>query len=81
MNSKKAIGAGALALMLFASVASAQTTYTPTDATTNTSSTTTTDPNVPNTGAGGSATENALLLATSGAVALGGLYLLRRRNV
>lgn len=86
MRVAKFIPALALFLMLGASAAHAQTGTTATGSTTTYPSGTTagagtgTTPGTPNTGAGGNAEQNALILTTTGAVALlGGLYLLRAR--
>lgn len=50
--------------------------------TTTTGTTSTTSPGVPNTGAGGDAAANALALAVTGLVALGGIgYLATRKGV
>jgi hypothetical protein len=69
MRFAKLIPMVALVLLLGAGAAHAQTT---------TGSTT---PTTPNTGAGGNASENALMLTGTGVVALlGGAYLLRSRT-
>ncbi|MDB5194907.1 MAG: hypothetical protein JWO84_91 [Parcubacteria group bacterium] len=66
----------ALALLLGTGAAHAQT-----GSTTTTTGTTVTTPGTPNTGAGGNAGENALILTGTGAVALlGATYLLRSRT-
>ncbi len=85
----KLIGAAALALLLSASVAAAQTTNygttnTGTTKTSVTSSTTkaktaTTTPGAPNTGAGGDMATNMALLGTSAVAALAGIAYLGRR--
>jgi hypothetical protein len=73
MTAKKIITTGALAMLLIAGPAFAQTS---------TSSTTDdlTTPGTPNTGSGGNAAANVLLLTGSAAVALGGLAMLSRRR-
>lgn len=75
------------ALIAAAPIAFAQTTGTGTTdmsgtGTMDTTSATGTAPGVPNTGAGGDAATNALVLAIAGVVALGGVgYLATRRGV
>lgn len=71
---KKLLSAGALAPLLMAGIAAAQTTST-SSATTST----TTVPGVPSTGVAGDAAVNAILLGLSLVIALGGaLYLYMR---
>lgn len=73
----------ALVLALGAGAAHAQTTSTSTGTTTGTypTGTTSATPGTPNTGAGGNAADNALMLVSTGAVALlGATYLLRSRT-
>lgn len=73
MTTKKFISAAALAFLLTAGAVSAQT---------GTSSTSTDDVGTPNTGSGGTVTENMAILAASGLAALAGAaYILRRRTV
>lgn len=68
MNAKKIVGTLALTSLLMAGAVSAQTTPEAT-----------TTPGVPDTGAGGTAATNVLLLGAAAAVALaGGAYLTRR---
>ena len=75
MTAKKIITTGALAALLLAGPAFAQTS---TSATTSTDGT----PGTPNTGSGGNATANVILLTGSALVALGGVAaLMRRRTV
>lgn len=63
------IGAAALTMLLAAGSAAAQTTTTATDT-----------PGTPNTGSGGNAAMNVVLLTGSAALALGGVYALTRRR-
>lgn len=72
MSAKKIINTAALTILLLAGSAAAQSTTTPTD----------TVPGTPNTGSGGNAPANIILLTGSAAVALGGIAtLLRRRSM
>jgi hypothetical protein len=73
---KLAVTLAALAVLATGSLASAQTT-TPT--TTPPTESTTTTPGVPNTGSGGDAALNWLLLGVSGAAVLGGVAYLTAR--
>lgn len=70
MTAKKWINTAALTVLLLAGSAAAQTT---TEATT-------TSPGTPNTGSGGSATANMIVLTGSAALAMAGLYALSRRR-
>ncbi len=83
-SKKKIIGTMALALMVSAGVAGAQTTTdtVTTDTAGGAVSTTTTGlPGTPNTGVGGDAAENMLLLGSSALAAIAGAaYLLSRRS-
>ncbi|MBV9159071.1 MAG: hypothetical protein JO019_00535 [Candidatus Kaiserbacteria bacterium] len=76
MSAKKLLSATAIAFLLTAGAAAAQTTGSTTD-TTGTASTTV---GTPNTGAGGDAMINTIVLATSAAIALGGAAILARRR-
>lgn len=71
MSAKKVIGTAAVAFLLFAGPAAAQTTGT----------TSTSTPGTPNTGAGGSAAANLIILGSTAAIALAGLTYLSRRNL
>lgn len=76
MRFAKLIPMVALALLVSTGAAQAQTT-TDTSVTTDTTVT----PGTPNTGAGGAAAENLLILTSTGALALlGATYLLRSRT-
>lgn len=68
MKARNIINTVALTMLLFAGSAAAQT------------STPTTTPGTPNTGSGGNAAGNVLMLTASAAVALGGVALLARRK-
>ncbi len=70
MSAKKFLSAAALAFLLTAGTANAQTS---------TSSTTTVG--TPNTGAGGNAAANLIILGSTAAIALAGLTYLSRRNL
>lgn len=72
MTAKKLIGAAALSIMLLASSAAAQTSTT--------TSTSTDTVGTPNTGLGGSAAINLVVLGSSAAIALAGFALLARRK-
>lgn len=73
MSAKKILSAAAVAFLLSAGAASAQTS------TTSTSSTSTVG--TPNTGAGGTAAANLIILGSTAAIALAGLTYLSRRNL
>lgn len=82
MELKKLAGATALAFLLTAGAAAAQTTGTgSTTATSTTGSGAGSTVGAPNTGAGGDMAVNAILLTTTGAIALGGAALLARRRM
>lgn len=66
MSTKKFLGAAALAFLMTSGIASAQAT------------TSTTTPGTPNTGVGGSATINLILLGSTAAIALAGFAYLSR---
>lgn len=69
MSLRNMVSAAALAVLLSAGAASAQTT------------TSTTTPGTPNTGVGGSATTNAIVLGSTAAIALlGAAYIARKRQ-
>lgn len=72
MSAKKVIGTAAVAFLLLAGPAAAQTT---------TGTTSTSTPGTPNTGAGGSAAANLIILGSTAAIALAGLTYLSRRNL
>ncbi|QQG38311.1 MAG: hypothetical protein HYS26_02050 [Candidatus Kaiserbacteria bacterium] len=67
MTPRKLISAAALSLLFAAGAVSAQTTST-------------TTPGTPNTGLGGDFAQNAIVLATTGAVAIAGIAYLARRT-
>ncbi len=69
MTAKRIINTVALTMLLVAGSAAAQTTTPDTTA-----------PGTPNTGSGGNAAGNVLLLTGSAAIALGGLAMLSRRR-
>lgn len=74
MAAKKIIHAAALTVLFLAGSAAAQTSSS--------SPATTASPGTPNTGSGGNAAVNILVLTGSAAVALSGLaYLARRRTI
>ncbi len=76
MTAKKFVTTAALTVMLLAGSAAAQT------GTTSTSTLDDVTPGTPNTGSGGNAVANIILLTGSAAIALGGAaYLARRRTM
>lgn len=94
LTASKLLGATALAFVLMTGAAAAQTTYdasattdtatgtaTDTSGTMNTTGTDVTNVGTPNTGAGGTAAETALVLGSAAALALlGGTYLGRTKK-
>ena len=81
MELKKLASATALAFLLTAGAATAQTTGTSTATDTTGTSGAGSTVGTPNTGAGGDMAVNAIVLTTTGAIALGGAALLARRRM